>query len=71
MHYNGEKIKRKMDNILYFDDVDDFLYNNFFNRKKSCHAVMVVNSSGEYLQYNGEYSENQLNSFITALSQTK
>ncbi len=49
-------------------DKDNFLLNNFFNRKKSCFGVMVINGNGLYLQFNGHYSENQVSKFIEKLS---
>lgn len=63
--YNGEKVPRKLDNITYFDDKDDFLYDTFFNRKKTCHGVIVINKNGDYMQYNGEYSPEQVDTFQT------
>ncbi|PCI02537.1 MAG: hypothetical protein COB81_05110 [Flavobacteriaceae bacterium] len=64
---NGEKVKNILDNIIYFDDKNDFLYDNFFNRKKSCFGIMVVNNDGFYIQYNGHYSERQVAKFIENL----
>ena len=64
---NGEKIRKKMDNRNYFDDKDDFLLNNFFDRKKSCFGIMVLNQQGQYFQFNGHYSEKQVEIFINEL----
>ncbi|WP_055445199.1 hypothetical protein [Lacinutrix himadriensis] len=64
---NGELVKRKLDNIKYFDDKNDFLLNNFFSRKKSCFGVLVLNEQGDYIQYNGHYSERQVAKFIENL----
>ena len=64
---NGERVKNKLDNITYFDDADDFLLDNFFNRKKSCFGVLVINQTGNYVQFNGHYSEKQVATFIEEL----
>lgn len=64
---NGERIKRKLDNIHYFDDKNEFLLDSFFARKKSCFGVLVINEQGDYIQYNGHYSERQVAKFIENL----
>lgn len=64
---NGEKVKKKLDNKKYFDDKDDFLLQNFFNRKKTCFGVIVISKAGYYIQYNGHYSEIQVAQFIENL----
>jgi hypothetical protein len=64
---DGEKIKSKLDNLIYFDDKDNFLYDNFFSRKKSCFGIMVLNNNGFYIQYNGHYTETQIAKFIENL----
>ncbi len=50
------------------NDKDNFLLNNFFKRKISCYGIMVINNKGQYLQYNGHYSEKQVSKFIEKLS---
>ena len=65
---NGEKIRKKLDNKQYFDDKNDFLLDNFFSRRKSCYGVMVINEQGFYMQYNGHYSERQVNKYLELLS---
>lgn len=65
--YNGEKVKKKLDNVAYFDDYANFLYLNYFSRKESCYGILVVNKNGHYLQYNGHYSEKQVSKFIDNL----
>ncbi len=64
---NGEKVKYKLDDFNFFDDKNDLLLNNFFNRKKSCFGVLVLNKDGNYFQYNGHYSERQVEVFIDSL----
>ena len=64
---NGEKVKNKLDDLNFFDDKNDLLLNNFFNRKRSCFGVLVVNKNGDYFQYNGHYSESQVGAFIENL----
>lgn len=64
---SGELIKSKLDNITYFDDKDDFLYENYFSRKKSCFGILVINNDGYYIQYNGHNSERQVAKFIENL----
>ena len=64
---NGERVRGKLDEEYYFDDKNDFLFENFFNRKQSCYGVLVINTRGEYLQYNGHYSEKQVEKYIEAL----
>ena len=64
---NGERVKGKLDNIKYFDDKDDFLLKKFFDRKKSCFGVLVINTDGDYIQFNGHYSERQVARFIEFL----
>ena len=61
---NGERVKNKLDNINYFDDKNDFVLTNFFDRKKSCFGVLVMNNEGYYIQYNGHYSEKQVTKYI-------
>lgn len=63
---NGERVKRKLDNISYLDDKNDFLLKNFFDRKKSCFGVLVINQDGDYIQYNG-HSERQVAKFTENL----
>jgi hypothetical protein len=64
---SGEIIKSKLDNITYFDDKDDFLYENYFSRKKSCFGILVINNEGYYIQDNGHTSEKQVEKFIENL----
>ena len=64
---NGERVKNKLDNINYFDDKNDFLLTNFFERKQSCFGVLVMNKEGYYIQYNGHYSERQVTKYIENL----
>lgn len=64
---NGEKVKNKLDDTKFFDDKNDLLLNNFFGRKSSCFGVLVLNDRGEYLQFNGHYSERQVEAFIEHL----
>lgn len=63
----GEHSEIKLDNVIYFDDTNDFLLEHFFNRKHSCFAVMVINPSGDYVQYNGHYHEEEVNRYIELL----
>ena len=60
---NGERIRRKLDNVKYFDDKEDFLYINFFSKKRSCFGVLVIHKNGNYYQYNGHYTEKQVAKF--------
>jgi hypothetical protein len=64
---NGEKLKKRLDNIIYFDDKNDFLFDIFFSRRKSCFGVLVLNNEGYYIQHNGHTSENQVSKFIENL----
>ncbi len=64
---NGERIKNKLDNINHFDDKNDFLFTNFFSRKKSCFGILVLNNQGYYIQYNGHYSEKQVSKYVENL----
>lgn len=64
---NGERVKNKLDNYNYFDDKNNFLFINFFGRKKSCYGVLVINNEGDYIQYNGHYSEKQVAKYIATL----
>ena len=64
---NGERVKRRLDNITYFDDKNDFFLNNFFIRKKSCVGILVLNDDGYYIQFNGEYSKRQVAKYIENL----
>lgn len=64
---SGELLKSKLDNIIYFDDKNDFLYESYFSRKKSCFGILVVNNNGYYIQYNGHTSERQVAQFIELL----
>jgi hypothetical protein len=58
--------KHKRDKTLYYDKAN-FLYDNFFNRKESCYGVLVLNKNGDYLQFNGHYSEKQVSKYIENL----
>jgi hypothetical protein len=50
-----------------YEDYDDFLLKNFFNRKKECYGVLVINSIGEYRIKEGEYKEKVVSDFISDL----
>ena len=63
----GEKLKKSIDNIFLFDDKNDFLYHNFFNKKKSCFGTLVLNQEGYYIQYNDFVKTKQLDKFIENL----
>lgn len=55
--YSEAKLARKrIDNKDYFADENNFLFNKFFNKRKSCYAILIIRSNGEYQQKNGEYS---------------
>jgi hypothetical protein len=66
---NGEIKNKNIDNKNIFDDKNDFLLSNFFNRKTSCFGVLVVDNEGYYIQYNGHYSERQVSKYIENLKQ--
>tara|TARA_B100000809_G_C14914786_1_gene451205 strand:+ start:34 stop:558 length:525 start_codon:yes stop_codon:yes gene_type:complete len=64
---NGEQNFKKIDNKKIFDDKNDFLQSKFFGRRTSCFGVLVINSEGDYIQYNGHYSEKQVSKYIDNL----
>src|SRR5690554_5052144 len=64
---NGERVKSKLDNVNYYDDKNDFLLINFFDREQSCFGVLVMNDEGYYIQFNGHYSERQVAKYIENL----
>ncbi|MGB1308711.1 MAG: hypothetical protein ACPG6B_07360 [Oceanihabitans sp.] len=64
---NGEQNFKNIDNKNIFDDKNDFLESKFFGRKKSCFGVLVINSEGYYIQYNGHYSKKQVSKYIENL----
>lgn len=51
---------------LYVDRTNFFL-KHFFSRKKSCFAVLIINKNGDYLQFNGHYSEEQVSNYTQYL----
>jgi hypothetical protein len=59
--------KKIIDFQTKFEDYNDFLLRNFFNIKKECYGILVLNSKGEYEILEGEYSEKQVENFIKAL----
>lgn len=59
--------KKIIDSEKRFEDYDDFLLTNFFNVKKECYGILVINSVGEYEIAEGEYSEKQVENFIKPL----
>lgn len=61
---NGKRFIGKLDNMIYFDDKDDFLLKNFFERKRSCFGILTIHKNGNYLQYNGHYSERDVAQYI-------
>jgi len=61
---NGEKNFKNIDNKNIFDDKYDWLLYKFFIRKTSCFGVLVINSEGDYMQFNGHYSERQVSKYI-------
>lgn len=63
-------VTRFLDNETYFGDKGDFLFENFFERKHSCYGVMVVNETGDYLQYNGNYNKKQVAKYVEALDRS-
>ncbi|WP_191859264.1 hypothetical protein [Hanstruepera ponticola] len=54
--------KHNRDKTLFYDKAN-FLYDNFFSRKESCYGVLVLNKNGDYLQFNGHYTEKQVSKF--------
>ncbi len=58
--------KHKGISDLYIDRTNYFL-KNYFSHKKSCFAVLVINKNGDYMQYNGHYSEEQVSHYIKTL----
>ena len=65
--YSQGELVKFLDDKVYFDDKDDFLWWNYFGRKKSCFGVLVLNEAGYFHQYNGHYSERQVAAFIEDL----
>lgn len=65
----SDKISAKniIDSKTRFEDYNNFLLNNFFNIKKECFGVLVINSLGEYEVAEGEYSEKQVETLIKKL----
>ena len=59
--------KKIIDTKTKFEDYDDFLLTTFFNTKKECYGILVINSIGEYEIHEGEYSEKQVKGFIKTL----
>ena len=64
VYASGKLVKSQLDGLAYFDDRVDFLFKNFFTRLQSCFGLMVVREDGHYIQFNGHYSENQINKFV-------
>ena len=65
--YSDKKsAKTVIDSKTKFEDFDDFLLNNFFN-KRDCYGILVINSNGEYEIKEGEYLESDVERFIKAL----
>jgi hypothetical protein len=59
--------KKIIDSKTRFEDYNNFLLNNFFNIKKECFGVLVINSLGEYEFIEGEYTEKQVENLIENL----
>lgn len=67
VYANKKKMKGNLNFENYYDDKKGFLLKNFFNRHQSCFAVLVVNKKGNYYQFNGHYSEEQVAKYIELL----
>lgn len=67
VYSNKIAAKNMIDSQTKFEDYDDFFLKNFFNIKKECYGILVVNSKGEYKIQEGEYSERQVENFIKTL----
>ena len=51
----------------YFLDKEKFIFMNFFNKKRSCDGVLIINKNGDYFQHGGHYSEKQVAKLISVL----
>ena len=56
-----------INNHTVFQDFDNFLLNQFFNSKKECYGVLIVNSAGKYEMKEGEYAPSEIENFIKKL----
>ena len=66
--YSDKKRAEKIiDSKKHFSDKNYFLYLNFFSKEKTCYAVLIANSKGEYQQKNGEYSQKDIIKMIDQL----
>ncbi len=54
-YFESKLARKKIDNKDYFEDQNKYLFNRFFNKIKSCYAVLVINKNGEFQHMNGEY----------------
>lgn len=65
----SDKVSAKViiDSKTRFEDYDNFLLTHFFNKKKDCFGVMVINSLGEYELAEGEYTEKEVEKMIKKL----
>ena len=59
--------KKIIDTKTKFEDYVDFLLATFFNTKKECYGILVINSNGEYEIHEGEYTVKQVKGFIKTL----
>lgn len=63
-----DKVEKYIDNETIFFDLYDFLGFRFFSKSKSCFCLIVINRDGEFKSKVGEYSADDINLFLTELS---
>ena len=62
-----DRVEKYIDNEFTFFDLYDFLGFRFFSKNKSCFCLIVINNSGDFKTKVGEYSIDDINSFLTEL----
>lgn len=68
VYYESKRSEGIIDGKKHFFDLNKYLFNNFFNKGKSCYGLLIVNKNGIYQQKIGEYSKKYIKKYINKLT---
>ncbi len=65
LFYQAKAVSDKKSKMKF--DLENFIYNSFMKKNELCYALLMVNSVGEYRLLIGEYSSNEVTTFLEEL----
>jgi len=67
VYADSKRANKVLDNTRNFEDKYYFFSVNFFSKDKTCHGILAINDQGDYIQKNGEYTQEEVAGYLKKL----